>query len=108
MNLDIQVRVQERIEADLATKEYLRAAGGNPDFFICYRLGKVVAEAETGIDSWDDAVLEVDITDPTGGLVWRGRVRGPIDYTASPDARKGRIETAVRQLMKPLPKASNP
>jgi len=105
-NADIQVRVQERIEADLATKGYLRPAGGKPDFYVCYRLGKVVAQAETGIDSWDDAVLEVDLTDPaTGGLVWRGRVRGRIDYSASPDVRKDRLETAVQQLMQPLPQA---
>lgn len=107
-NPDIPVRVQERIEADLAAKGYLRPAGGKPDFIVCYRLGKVVTQAETGLDSWDDAVLEVDLSNPaTGGLIWRGRVRGRIDYTASPDARKGRVETAVRQLMQPLPKASH-
>jgi len=107
-NPDIPVRVQEQLEADLATKGYLRPAGGKPDFVVCYRLGKVVTQAETGLDSWDDAVLEVDLTDPaTGGLIWRGRVRGRIDYSASPDARGGRLDTAVRQLMKPLPKASN-
>ena len=105
-NPDFQARIQERIDADLATKGYSRPADGKPDFFVCYRLGKVIAQAETGSASWDDAIIEVDLSDPaTGGIVWRGRVRGRIDYAASPDARKGRMETAVRQLMQPLPKA---
>lgn len=103
---DIEARIQERIETDLATKGYRRPAEGKPDFLVCYRLGKQVAQAETGIASWDEAILEVDLTDPaTGGLVWRGRVRGRIDYSASPDVRKDRLETAVQQLMQPLPQA---
>jgi hypothetical protein len=105
---DIEARIHERIDADFAAKGYCRADGAKPDVYVCYRLGKVVTQAETGHASWDDAVLEVDLSDPaTGGLVWRGRARGRIDYAASPDARKGRLETAVRQLMQPLPQAGS-
>jgi len=103
---DVENAVQELIEESFTAKGYRRGDATKPDVYVCYRLGKVIALAETGFDSWDDAIIEVDLTDPaTGGLVWRGRVRGPIDYAAAPDARKARLETAVRQLMKPVPKA---
>lgn len=104
---DIAAAAQELLEENLKAKGYGRNSQGNADFTVCYRLGKQVAQAETGHGSWDEAVLEVDLTDPaTGGLVWRGRVRGRIDYAATPDARRDRIGTAVRQLMQPLPKSS--
>ncbi len=105
---DVENAVQELIDADFAAKGYCRADGAKLDVYVCYRLGKVVTQAETGHASWDDAIIEVDLSDPaTGGLVWRGRARGRIDYATSPDTRKGRLETAVRQLMKPLPKAGS-
>lgn len=103
---DIEAAVQEQIDADLATKGYRKINERNADFSVCYRLVKQTRQREI-TNAADEAILEVDITEPaTGGEVWRGRVRAWIDYSASPDARRKRIETAVKQIMKPLPKAA--
>lgn len=106
-NPDITATYMELINAELTSLGYRRLAEGTPDFKVCYRLGKFVAQAETGLASWDEAVMEIDLADPaTGGNVWRGRVQGRIDYGAAPQERKSRMQSAVRELIDPLPKAS--
>jgi hypothetical protein len=105
-NPEISSTFLDLVDTEFAKLGYRRISEGKPDFLVCHRIGKFVAQAQTGLASWDEAVLEVDLTDPaTGGNVWRGRVQGRIDYSAAPEARKHRMQSAVRELVKPLPKA---
>lgn len=106
-NPDIGATLLELVDAELAKRGYRQVSDGKPDFLVCQRLSKFVAQAQTGLASWDEAVFEVDLTDPaTGGNVWRGRVQGRIDYAAAPDTRRNRMQSAVRELIEPLPKAN--
>lgn len=103
---EIGAVLQELVESNLTEKGYDRLTEGAPDFSVCYRLGKVVAQARTGLESWDEAIFEVDLSNPANsGIIWRGRVQARIDYSVLPEVRLDRLEAAVKQLLKPLPKA---
>jgi len=105
---DIDATFHDLIEADLMSKGYRKSNDRSVDFSVCYRMGKRERQSETQLGTWDEATLGVELTDPsTGGLIWRGFVHGRIDYSAPPEARKARLETAVRQLLQPLPKAGS-
>lgn len=103
---DIEATVWELIESEVTKRGYRAAADGKADFSVCYLMGKEVKQAEAGISSWDEAIVEVILTEPvTGERIWLGRVRARINYEASPGSRKSRLASAIRELMKPLPKA---
>lgn len=102
---DVERTLGDLIDARLKTLGYQNAES-NPDFTVCYRLGKVVAQADAGLASWDDAIIEIVLQDPSSGeRVWLGRARGEIDYSAEPGKRSSRLESAVKETMKPLPLA---
>jgi len=100
---EIDRSLHEAIDSQLTSLGYTKTADAKASLSACFRIGRQVKQAETGSDSWDEVIIEMDLADPkSGALVWRGRIRGMIDYSASPAARKSRLTKAVQQLTEPL------
>jgi len=105
VNPELDEVVRTLIDSNLAAKGYPKKnLNERPAFWVHYRAGRQVKQAETGHESWDEGSLAVDVLDPeSGDLIWCGLAEARIDYSAAPDVRKQRLEEAVRKIMETFP-----
>jgi len=97
--------MRSTIEQGFESRGYTFQPEGRPDFVIRYRIGRQVRQAETGTDSWDEVDLAIDAINPnTSKLIWVGSLQTRIDYSAAPDVRRKRVETAVEKVLEKFPK----
>ena len=96
--------LHQLIDERLAQKGYIKAEHANPDLFLRIRVAKWVQQAETGTDSWDQAVLAVEMVDPlNNALVWRGSAQLRVEYSATPEQRRARASKVVDAILKKFP-----
>lgn len=102
----LQEVVHASVERNLAAKGF-ELNPGAPDFWIDYRVTRrektdasVIAHGETV----DEGSLILEVFDPAGRkLVWWGIARAQILDSDTPDVRKRRLESAMKQLMSKFP-----
>jgi len=90
--------IYDNIEAVLEEMGYRKRAGEiKPDFLIAFHIGSGLQPSSSGPQNV--AMLTIEAYAPDGHLVWRGWAEGSVDTSLPPEARKSRIESAVRATL---------
>ena len=96
--------LHQLIDERLSQKGYIKAEHSKPDLYLRIRVAKWVQQAETGTDSWDQAVLAIEMMDPLNhALVWRGSAELRVEYSLTPEKRRDRAAKVVQAILKKFP-----
>ncbi len=123
---ELEKRVRERVNHELADKGYTHQASGAPDFWVAYhaslrrRLDARAMNANYGPDptrgwhpdhdepqpgEYEAGTLVLDVIAPDGAtLLWRGRVQTRVDPGRDSDeVRRERLDRAVKGVLARFP-----
>jgi hypothetical protein len=95
----LMAMVRERAEAELLASGYRRREGASSaDLYVSCRLTTSLQPTDQG--PIDKGALVIDVVSGADGrLIWRGWADGPVDPSLPPEARRQRIEEAVRDIV---------
>ena len=106
-------QVRSAVDRELSSKGFTRQASGNPDFLIAYYgiVGTKVQEVairyrqpQADYRDYDVGTLVLDIMGPdTRKSIWRGSAQTEIDFSASSQEKKDRINETVRRILEKFP-----
>ena len=107
-NADYQTLVREHVDCIMQCKGFNLAEAEEADFWVRHYFGRQTQSAETGLQSYDEAVLIIDFIDKSSGAqLWRGRLLTRIEYELPPAERRERLKIGVQKMFKELPGPRN-
>lgn len=106
-NPDVDRLIRELVEAQLTVKGYEKATGGEPDFWIDYRVAKEIRGepyGDTAFSQYEKGTLILYVIDPkTRKWIWRVSASTRLNESATPVQRREGLNAAIQQMLKDVP-----